>query len=107
MIQEFNLQRKAFKTVASLRFPPKMSLIYREVHILLSLVNNVFGRLLVPTQTLVTQFVMFITALLACLHNNYSDRIENYLKVLIGVWMITVPWWDFYINNSRVYALAR
>lgn len=63
-LQEFNLRRKKLKTVAKLRTPQNIRLIYREGQILLSLVNAVFGFLLVPSQTLVTQFVIFVTAVL-------------------------------------------
>jgi hypothetical protein len=104
---ELNLRRKAFKTESSVRTSQKMNLIYREVQVVLLLVNSVYGCLLIPMQTLITKFLMFITIV----QSSYSDRIENSMKIIMGFWMVSVPWiWicvleiagNIYMHGERV-----
>lgn len=89
-IFEFNLQRKSFKTVAIIRTPQKMSLIFREIQILVQQYNQVFGCILVPMQTLLTQFVMFTTYLFS----KYADKIDTSLKATMVIWttIATLTW---------------
>lgn len=90
VLQELNTGNKYYKTIPSLRSPEKLILAYRQVQVLFTNIVPIYGRLLVPAQTLITQLVIFASFLL-CKHKN---KMDDTMKMVLISWafLSTITW---------------
>lgn len=85
IICELNLQRKNYKSVASVRLPEKLILVHRSAQVFLqAYVLPVLGYLLVPAQAMITHMVMFACFLLT----KHGDKVSQTMKSVVISWAL-------------------
>ncbi len=83
--KELNVKRLRHRTVAELRTPIYLSNLYREVQLVNKVFISVLGYVLVPTQTLITQLVLFVCYRMSKHRNKLGATVEMVMVSWVSV----------------------
>ncbi len=82
--KELNVEKPKYNTVPSLRTPKRLTKVYREVQVGVRILMNVFGLLLVPAQTLITQLAIFVSFLMS----EHRNKMGTTTQMVMVSWAI-------------------
>jgi len=91
--KEFRANVATYKTKKSLRSPKCLPVAYRSIEIMHRFAVQIFGRIIIPIEALLSQFIVFCNFLLI----RYWSEIDSTTRVLLGFLTVTfeILWMAF------------